>query len=124
MSKQPHPSPRYTEWLHLQNDGQWPNGVPSWARDHRGQMNDVTALRAVVEELAAMVTAPAQHADDRPDSTAVVEFLARQWDGCEFDDVGGMTDIGDAIRRSGLRFALGTAVPAEASEDALQQQSP
>jgi hypothetical protein len=44
--------PRYTEWLHLRTHGQWSDGVPEWARDHDGRMNDVTAANAVIEELA------------------------------------------------------------------------
>lgn len=35
-----------------------------------------------------------------PDS--LVETLAAQWDGCEYDAPGGLIDIGDAIRRAGL----------------------
>lgn len=45
--------PRYTEWLHLRTHGEWSNGVPEWARDHTGRMNDCTAASAVIEELAA-----------------------------------------------------------------------
>lgn len=44
--------PRYTEWLYLREHGQWSNGVPDWARDHFGHMNDFTAASAVIEELA------------------------------------------------------------------------
>jgi hypothetical protein len=45
--------PRYTEWLHLRTHGEWSDGVPTWARDHDGRMNDMTAASAVIEELAA-----------------------------------------------------------------------
>ncbi len=45
--------PRYTEWLHLRTHGEWSSGVPAWARDHTGRMNDFTAASAVIEELAA-----------------------------------------------------------------------
>ncbi len=38
-----------------------------------------------------------------PDS--LVETLAAQWDGCEYDTPGGLIDIGDAIRRAGLPLA-------------------
>lgn len=38
-----------------------------------------------------------------PDS--LVETLAAQWDGCEYDAPGGLIDIGDAIRRAGLPLA-------------------
>lgn len=47
-------APRYTEWHHLVEQGQWTAGVPDWARDHDGRMNDVTAMRAVIDELAAI----------------------------------------------------------------------
>ncbi|MBR8316030.1 hypothetical protein KDW36_22895 [Burkholderia dolosa] len=56
--------PRYTEWLHLRTHGEWSNGVPEWARDHTGRMNDFTAATAVIEELAALASrAPAQAAE-------------------------------------------------------------
>ncbi|MDN7911920.1 hypothetical protein [Burkholderia cepacia] len=45
--------PRYTEWLHLRTHGECSSGVPAWARDHTGRMNDFTAASAVIEELAA-----------------------------------------------------------------------
>lgn len=45
--------PRYTEWRHLRTHGEWSSGVPAWARDHTGRMNDFTAASAVIEELAA-----------------------------------------------------------------------
>ncbi|MCA8160605.1 hypothetical protein [Burkholderia cepacia] len=45
--------PRYAEWLHLRTHGEWSSGVPEWARDHSGRMNDFTAASAVIEELAA-----------------------------------------------------------------------
>jgi hypothetical protein len=44
--------PRYAEWLHLRTHGEWSDGVPVWARDHTGRMNDFTAATAVIEELA------------------------------------------------------------------------
>jgi hypothetical protein len=44
--------PRYAEWLHLRTHGEWSDGVPVWARDHNGRMNDLTAATAVIEELA------------------------------------------------------------------------
>ncbi|MCW5178962.1 hypothetical protein [Burkholderia cenocepacia] len=46
-------APRYAEWLHLRTHGEWSDGVPAWARDHTGRMNDFTAATAVIEELAA-----------------------------------------------------------------------
>ncbi|WP_261541428.1 Lar family restriction alleviation protein [Burkholderia multivorans] len=57
-------APRYAEWLHLRAHGEWPNGVPEWARDYTGRMNDFTAATAVIEELAALASrAPAQAAE-------------------------------------------------------------
>ncbi|RKP44723.1 Lar family restriction alleviation protein [Pararobbsia silviterrae] len=50
-------TPRYAEWLHLRAHGQWRDGVPEWARDHSGRMNDFTAASAVIEELAAVARA-------------------------------------------------------------------
>lgn len=38
--------------------------------------------------------------------TSIIEQIAQQWDGCEFDVTGvGMVDIGDAIRRAGFPLA-------------------
>ncbi|MBG0865459.1 hypothetical protein [Burkholderia sp. 9779_493] len=54
--------PRYTEWLHLRTHGEWSNGVPKWARDHTGRMNDFTAATAVIEELAALASRASAHA--------------------------------------------------------------
>src|SRR3546814_15113439 len=42
---------RYATWMHLRTHGQWPDGVPDWAKDHNGRMNDSTAMQAVIEEL-------------------------------------------------------------------------
>ncbi|MBH9662033.1 hypothetical protein JAO06_12585 [Burkholderia multivorans] len=57
-------APRYAEWLHLRAHGEWPNGVPEWARDYTGRMNDFTAATAVIEELAALASrAPEQAAE-------------------------------------------------------------
>ncbi|RKP56399.1 hypothetical protein [Pararobbsia silviterrae] len=50
-------TPRYAEWLHLRAHGQWRDGVPEWARDHFGRMNDLTAASAIIEELAAVAQA-------------------------------------------------------------------
>lgn len=46
-------TPRFDEWTALRTNGQWTKGVPSWARDHMGRMNDMDAARAVIGELAA-----------------------------------------------------------------------
>jgi hypothetical protein len=50
-------APRYREWLHLTQVGMWTAGVPTWARDHDGRMNDGIAMRSVIEELAALLAA-------------------------------------------------------------------
>ena len=60
---------RYAEWRHLTERGQWSDGVPAWARDHEGRMNDVTAMRAVIEELASILTRAATVAEPS-DSTS------------------------------------------------------
>ncbi|WP_175787381.1 hypothetical protein [Burkholderia anthina] len=52
------PFPRYTEWMHMRTHGAWSDGVPAWARDHTGRMNDFTAATAVIEELAACASSP------------------------------------------------------------------
>ncbi|MEL6237042.1 MAG: hypothetical protein AAFO57_00235 [Pseudomonadota bacterium] len=54
---------RYAEWRHLTERGQWSDGVPAWARDHEGRMNDVTAMRAVIEELASILSRSATVAE-------------------------------------------------------------
>lgn len=33
----------------------------------------------------------------------IIDELAREWDGCEYDEPGGAIDIGDAIRTAGFR---------------------
>jgi hypothetical protein len=50
-------APRYREWLHLTQVGMWTAGVPTWARDHDGRMNDGIATRSVIEELALLLAA-------------------------------------------------------------------
>ncbi|MDF3115833.1 hypothetical protein KPA94_20625 [Burkholderia semiarida] len=77
-------APRYTEWLHLRAHGAWPNGVPEWARDHSGRMNDFTAASAVIEELAALARAPRIDVAGAGDAfdialTALREYQ-RNWD--------------------------------------------
>ncbi|MDF3081088.1 hypothetical protein [Burkholderia sola] len=57
---------RYTEWLHLRTHREWSNGVPAWARDHTGRMNDFTAAIAVIEELAAARASSANETVDIP----------------------------------------------------------
>lgn len=58
--------PRYAEWLHLRTHGEWSNGVPEWARDHTGRMNDFAAATAVIEELAAARAASANETGTKP----------------------------------------------------------
>lgn len=53
-------APRYREWQHLREHGEWSNGVPDWARAHDGRMNDLTAACAVIDELAALSAHPYQ----------------------------------------------------------------
>jgi hypothetical protein len=45
---------RYREWKHLREHGRWSNGVPKWARNYAGRMDDMTAAVAVIEELASL----------------------------------------------------------------------
>lgn len=52
--------PKYTEWMHLRTHGQWSDGVPAWARDHSGRMNDLAAALAVISELYDALTYPAK----------------------------------------------------------------
>jgi hypothetical protein len=54
---------RYEEWKYLREHGQWRDGVPDWARDYSGSMNDMSAAVAVIEELAALAT-PAPLSDE------------------------------------------------------------
>jgi hypothetical protein len=64
--------PRYTEWLHLREHGEWSDGVPDWAKDYSGRMNDFTAATAVIEELAA-ARATAPQAEQRLSDAAHAE---------------------------------------------------
>ncbi len=75
-------APRYSAWFHLHEHAQWPDGIPDWSRDHQGQMNDITAMRAVIEELAALaqpsVEAPAAEPTEvRADG---VRVPVRRWE--------------------------------------------
>ncbi len=54
------PLPKHTEWMHLRTHGQWSDGVPAWARDHSGRMNDFAAALAVISELYDALTSPAK----------------------------------------------------------------
>lgn len=53
----PEALPRYREYMHLRTTGAWSDGVPAWAKDYSGLMNDMTAAHAVIEELYAQVEA-------------------------------------------------------------------
>lgn len=53
----PEALPRYREYMHLRTTGAWSSGVPAWAKDYSGLMNDMTAAHAVIEELHAKVEA-------------------------------------------------------------------
>lgn len=53
----PEALPRYREYMHLRTTGAWSDGVPAWAKDYSGLMNDMTAAHAVIEELYAKVEA-------------------------------------------------------------------
>lgn len=44
---------RYEEWKYLRTHGQWRDGVPDWARDYNGNMNDMSAAIAVIDELSS-----------------------------------------------------------------------
>mgnify|MGYP000269970944 CR=1 FL=1 len=55
----PEALPRYREYMHLRTTGAWSDGVPAWAKDYSGRMNDMTAAHAVIEELHAQVAARA-----------------------------------------------------------------
>src|SRR3546814_13729019 len=59
---------RYATWMHLRTHGQWPDGVPDWAKDHNGRMNDSTAMQAVIEELVEINAqkGPTQQTHDAP----------------------------------------------------------
>ena len=41
--------------MYLKEKGQWSNGVPDWAKDYDGKMNDLIAANAVIEELSSLV---------------------------------------------------------------------
>ncbi|WP_175920347.1 hypothetical protein [Burkholderia pyrrocinia] len=67
--------PRYTEWMHLRRHGAWSDGVPDWARDHAGRMNDFTAAVAVIEELAARAAASQPAARPEVDEAIVGAWM-------------------------------------------------
>ena len=47
--------PRFAAYTHLRDTGAWPDGVPAWAKNHEGRMDDVTLRNAVIEELAQAI---------------------------------------------------------------------
>lgn len=71
---------------------------------------EVRAVRAVLA-LQSVRPQPAELAN-----ASVVEQIAQQWDGCQYDAPGEMVDIGAAIRRAGKRLS---AELAEQQGDAL-----
>jgi Lar family restriction alleviation protein len=105
--------PRYTEWLHLRTHGQWSDGVPEWARDHDGRMNDVTAANAVIEELAdaAIAAGGAQE----PAQSWIDGVAAELW---AIADVSGFDDFKLAVGG----FLIATALPRVAATVALTDE--
>ncbi|GAA0696094.1 hypothetical protein ISN75_06625 [Dyella marensis] len=54
--------PRYAAYQHLRSTGTWPSGVPEWAKNHEGHMDEITLRNAVIEELAQAAIAHASSA--------------------------------------------------------------
>jgi hypothetical protein len=67
---------------------------------------------------------PASPAPAREALNNLIEQIAVEWDGCEFDAPGGMIDIGDAIRRKGLPLvaALSPSSPGAQTNDGEQKE--
>ncbi|AOK61956.1 hypothetical protein WM29_22755 [Burkholderia ubonensis] len=82
-------APRYREWRHLREHGEWSNGVPDWARAHDGRMNDLTAACAVIDELAALSSRSAGLTGEQRASCAVAADLA---------EANGLKGIADDLR--------------------------
>jgi hypothetical protein len=51
--------PKYREWQHLREHGQWTGAVPSWAKDPMGKLSEAIAAQAVIEELNLCLQAQA-----------------------------------------------------------------
>lgn len=91
-------TPRYREWRHLREHGVWSNGVPDWAKDHGGRMNDYRAACSVIEELAH------RHARQVPDGWALVPIQMTE----EMDRAGWPADTA----QEGWERAIKAAPPA------------
>lgn len=75
---QPKGTPKLDEWDYLRKHGKWRNGVPDWARDYKGQMNDGIAKSAVIEELRAALTAQAPAVQDALEALRDVHALIHE----------------------------------------------
>jgi hypothetical protein len=84
--------------------------------DFEGECPVCTAYRKLKEAQTAAGVAPSQ-APSLPD---VIEQIAQEWDGCEYDAPGGGIPIGDAIRAKGGRLlrerSLGVGIPQNEQE--------
>lgn len=60
----------------------------------------VSAAMPLLADVGIPASQPAELAD-----ASVVEQIAQQWDGCQYDAPGEMVDIGAAIRRAGKRLS-------------------
>ncbi|WP_334067301.1 hypothetical protein [Burkholderia cepacia] len=115
--------PRYAEWLHLRTHGEWSSGVPEWARDHSGHMNDFTAARAVIEELARGRAASANEAG--ADGATVAWMRADDPRDCISDakkrDMIEHAGAPGARLAENCSIALGVTAPAQAAVPAIYQ---
>lgn len=103
--------PRYTEWMHLRTHGEWSNGVPAWARDFHGHMNDMSAAHAVIAELHAALTSPAKVPD------AVMRALDRMSTPLHDSRLSGLTAELDADNVKTIRdYVLSGASPAQVGD--------
>ncbi len=111
-------APRYAEWLHLRTHGEWSNGVPEWARDYTGRMNDFTAATAVIEELAAARASSAN--ETGAEGAAVAWMRANDPRDCISDakkrDMIEHAGAPGARLAENYSIALGVITPAQAME--------
>jgi hypothetical protein len=114
----PEALPRYREYMHLRTTGAWSDGVPAWAKDYSGRMNDMTAAHAVIEELHARVEALSAAQAGVPSDAMVDAYLQAQRRAVEESDQFGRPNIGglhtNTVReacRAGLKAALAAAPP-------------
>jgi hypothetical protein len=49
-------APRYAAWEYLLKHGTWPGGEPDWAPNVETRVDTTTAMYAVIDELAALVS--------------------------------------------------------------------